>query len=225
MLGRLLNCSNCSSKLAPCCRTPMKSSASKLTKPRRCSCSAAPSARIEGKLMKSIKRLVVILAAALATFAFQAIKDPEPARWGQEARSVTIVRDDFGIAHIYGKTDANTVFGTVYAQAEDDFNRVETNYINAMGRLAETEGESKIYQDLRMKIFIDPNAMQKQYESSPEWLKNLMNGFADGLNYYLSKHPEVKPSSIKRFEPWMALSFTQGSIGAGRLRANPLAVH
>ena len=43
-----------------------------------------------------------------------------------------------------------------YAQAEDDFNRVETNYINAMGRLAEAEGESKIYQDLRMKLFIDP---------------------------------------------------------------------
>jgi acyl-homoserine-lactone acylase len=170
--------------------------------------------------MKSIKRLVVVLAAAVATFAFQATKDQESARWEQEARSVTIVRDDFGIAHIYGKTDANTVFGTVFAQAEDDFNRVETNYINAMGRLAETEGESKIYQDLRMKLFIDPNAMKLQYESSPEWLKKLMNAFADGLNYYLAKHPEVKPRIIKRFEPWMALSFTEGSIGGDIERVN-----
>src|SRR5260221_5853431 len=170
--------------------------------------------------MKSIKRLLVILAAAVANFAFQAAKDREPTRWEQEARSVTIVRDDFGIAHVYGKADANTVFGTLYAQAEDDFNRVETNYINAMGRLAETEGESKIYQDLRMKIFIDPNAMQKQYDSSPEWLKKLMNAFADGLNYYLSKHPEVKPRVIKRFEPWMALSFTEGSIGGDIERIN-----
>src|SRR5438270_6705196 len=198
----------------------MRSSVSKRTRPRRCSCSVAPSARIKDAFMKSIKRLVVTLAAAVATFAFQATKDAEPARWEQEARSVTIVRDDFGIAHIYGKTDANTVFGTVYAQAEDDFNRVETNYINAMGRLAETEGESKIYQDLRMKLFIDPNAMQKQYESSPEWLKKLMNAFADGLNYYLSKHPEVKPRVIKRFEPWMALSFTEGSIGGDIERVN-----
>src|SRR4029077_5949192 len=93
-----------------------------------------------------------------------------------------------------------------------DFNRVETNYINAMGRLAEAEGESKIYQDLRMKLFIDPEALKKQYQSSPEWLRKLMNAFADGLNYYLSKHPEVKPKVIKRFEPWMALSFTEGSI-------------
>src|SRR5258708_6613199 len=170
--------------------------------------------------MKSIKRIVVILVAAVAAFAFQATNDPEPKRWEQEARSVTIVRDDFGIAHIYGKTDANTVFGTVYAQAEDEFNRVETNYINAMGRLAETEGDPKIYQDLRMKIFIDPNAMKLQYESSPEWLKKLMNAFADGLNYYLSKHPEVKPRVIKRFEPWMALSFTEGSIGGDIERVN-----
>ncbi len=101
----------------------------------------------------------------------------------------------------------------IYAQAEDDFNRVETNYINAMGRLAEAEGESKIYQDLRMKLFIDPDAMKTQFAASPAWLKTLMNAFADGLNYYLAKHPEVKPRVIKRFEPWMALTFTEGSIG------------
>jgi acyl-homoserine-lactone acylase len=169
--------------------------------------------------MKSVNRLLFILAA-VASFAFQASKGPEAERWEQEARSVTIIRDDFGIAHVYGKTDADAVFGTVYAQAEDDFNRVETNYINAMGRLAETEGESKIYQDLRMKIFIDPSAMKVQYESSPDWLKKLMNAFADGLNYYLVKHPEVKPRVIKRFEPWMALSFTEGSIGGDIERVN-----
>src|ERR1700722_16732842 len=97
-------------------------------------------------------------------------------------------------------------------KSEDDFNRVETNYINAMGRLAETEGESRVYQDLRMKLFIDPAALKKQYDESPAWLKKLMNAFADGLNYYLVKHPGVKPRVIARFEPWMALSFTEGSI-------------
>ena len=146
--------------------------------------------------------------------------DPETARWAQHARNVTIIRDDWGIAHVYGKTDADAVFGMVYAQAEDDFNRVETNYINAMGRLAEAEGESKIYQDLRMKIFIDPAALKTQYAASPEWLKALMNAFADGLNYYLAKHPDVKPRVIKRFEPWMALSFTEGSIGGDIEKVN-----
>ena len=120
----------------------------------------------------------------------------------------------------YGKTDADAVFGMMYAQAEDDFNRVETNYLNAMGRLAEAEGESRIYQDLRMKLFIDPAALKKQYAASPAWLKTLMNAFADGLNFYLAKHPEVKPRVIQHFEPWMALSFTEGSIGGDIERVN-----
>ena len=147
--------------------------------------------------------------------------DPaELARWEQLASNVTISRDKWGIAHIYGKTDADTVFGTLYAQAEDDFNRVETNYINAMGRLAEAEGEAELFRDLRMKLFIDPTDMQVQYAQSPEWLQALMNAFADGLNYYLHTHPEVTPRVIDRFEPWMALTFSEGSIGGDIERVN-----
>lgn len=137
----------------------------------------------------------------------------QPARWAEQADRVTIMRDQWGIAHVYGKSDADAVFGMVYAQAEDDFNRVETNYINAMGRLAEVEGERELWRDLRMKLFIDTLDMKKQYAASPAWLKALMNGFADGLNYYLHTHPEVKPRLITKFEPWMALTFSEGSIG------------
>src|ERR1700716_2217459 len=110
---------------------------------------------------------------------------------------VTITRDDWGIAHVKGKTDADAVFGMIYAQAEDDFHRVETNYLNAMGRLAEAEGEDKVYQDLRIKMFIDPEDLKKEYAASPEWLRKLMDAFADGVNFYLAKHPEVKPRVIQ----------------------------
>ncbi|MBO0910682.1 MAG: acylase [Acidobacteria bacterium] len=158
-------------------------------------------------------RLAFIVLSISVFCAAQPSTSPELARWEQQAKNVTIIRDDWGIAHVYGKSDADAVFGAEYAQAEDDFNRVETNYINAMGRLAEAEGEPKIYQDLRMKLFIDPGEMKKQYARSPAWLKKLMDAFADGLNYYLVKHPQVKPRVIKRFEPWMALTFTEGSIG------------
>ena len=137
----------------------------------------------------------------------------EAARLKAAARRVTILRDKWGIPHVYGKTDADAVFGLMYAQAEDDFKRVELNYINAMGRLAEVEGEAELYRDLRMKLFINPAALQAQYALSPAWLKQLMMAYADGLNYYLATHPEVKPALITRFEPWMALSFSEGSIG------------
>ena len=133
---------------------------------------------------------------------------------------MTIIRDTWGIPHAYGKTDADAVFGVIYAQAEDDFNRVETNFINSQGRLAETEGEAEIYRDLRMKLFIDPVEMKKTYEASPPWLKSLMDAWADGLNFYLSKHPTVTPRVIKHFEPWMALTFSEGSIGGDIERVN-----
>src|ERR1017187_1087768 len=114
-----------------------------------------------------VKQFVLILAAASAAFGFHAAKEADAARWKQEAARVTIIRDDWGIAHVHGKTDADAVFGMVYAQAEDDFNRVETNFINSMGRLAEAEGEQRVYQDLRMKLFINPDSMKVKYAASP----------------------------------------------------------
>ena len=167
-----------------------------------------------------MKRVLLVAVLIFLSLTTQAATKEEIARWKQQASNVTIIRDDWGIAHVYGKSDADVVFGAEYAQAEDDFNRVETNYINAMGMLAETQGESAIYQDLRMKLFIDPTDLKKKYAESPAWLKKLMDAFADGLNYYLYTHPDVKPRVIEHFEPWMALSFTEGSIGGDIERVN-----
>ncbi len=162
-----------------------------------------------------MKKLILLLAFLYVAVpaAAQPGTGPDVARWEKQAQNVTIVRDDWGIAHVYGKTDADAVFGVMYVQAEDDFNRVETNYLNSLGRLAEAEGPAEIYRDLRMKLFIDPIDLKAQYGKSPAWLRALMDAYADGLNYYLYKHPDVKPRVITRFEPWMALSFSEGSIG------------
>jgi acyl-homoserine-lactone acylase len=158
-------------------------------------------------------RTVALCLSAVALAGSVGVRAQDAARWAQQAQHVTIIRDDWGIAHVHGTTDADAVFGMIYAQAEDDFNRVETNYLNSLGRLAEAEGESAVYQDLRQKLFIDPDTLKALYAKSPAWLQQLMTAWADGLNFYLSKHPEVKPRVITRFEPWMALSFTEGSIG------------
>src|SRR5438876_6065282 len=164
--------------------------------------------------------LFTFFFAALSVSCGRLDAQKNAAAWEHEAQNVTIVRDNWGIPHVSGKTDADAVFGVIYAQAEDDFNRVETNYLNSIGRLAEAEGEAEIYRDLRMKLFIDPADMKARYDASPAWLKSLMNAYADGLNYYLDKHPQVKPRVITRFEPWMALTFSGGSIGGDIERVN-----
>ena len=160
-----------------------------------------------------VRSFVALALVGLAAAASPCRADDAGVRMKREAAHVSIVRDDWGIAHVHGGTDADAVFGMIYAQAEDDFNRVETNYITSLGRTAEVEGESAIWQDLRQKLFVDPDDLKEKYSRSPIWLQALMNGWADGLNYYLATHPNVKPRLIKHFEPWMALSFTEGSIG------------
>ncbi|HSJ76882.1 MAG TPA: penicillin acylase family protein, partial [Gemmatimonadales bacterium] len=157
--------------------------------------------------------LSLIFSVALMQAPARNDRDSALARWEAEARAVSITRDDWGLAHVRGKTDADAVFGMIYAQAEDDFNRIEINYLNALGRLGETAGENAVWQDLRMKLFIDPDSLRATYSRSPGWLQRLMSAWADGLNYYLHTHPAVKPKVIARFEPWMALSFSEGSIG------------
>jgi len=159
--------------------------------------------------------LVISAALGLAALAGcdAAPADPDLERLASRAERVEIIRDDWGVPHVYAATDADAVFGLMYAQAEDDFNRIETNFLTSLGRMAEAHGEEYLWQDLRMKLFIDPLELQEMYAESPQWLRDLMDGWADGLNYYLATHPEVEPMGLDRFEPWMALSFSEGSIG------------
>jgi acyl-homoserine-lactone acylase len=170
--------------------------------------------------MKRSRCLAAAVVAALIPSAVRAQSQQEIARWKGEAQAVTITRDDWGIAHVKGHTDAQAVFGMEYAQAEDDFNRVETNYLDALGWHAQADGESEIWRDLRERLFINTDSLKAEYAASPVWLRNLMDAFADGLNYYLYTHPRVKPKVITHFEPWMALSFTEGSIGGDIERVN-----
>ena len=159
------------------------------------------------------RKFVLLLLSIYAVVVPRTSRADDLTRWKAQAARVTIIRDTWGVPHIYGKTDADAVFGLMFAQAEDDFNRIELNYINASGRLAEVEGEAELWRDLRMKLFIDPADMKAKYAASPLWLKKLMDAYADGLNYFLKTHPNVKPKLITRFEPWMALTFSEGSIG------------
>ncbi len=154
--------------------------------------------------------LLILISSSLYS---QSFTKGELAKWKKQADGITIIRDSWGIAHVYGKTDADAVFGMLYAQCEDDFERVEQNYINALGRLAEVEGEEKLYNDLRTRLFQDSTLAISIFNQSKGEMKKLMIAFADGINYYLATHSEVKPRLIKKFKPWMPLLFSEGSIG------------
>lgn len=163
----------------------------------------------------------IFFLAGCATLETRTADPTEMARLEAQAQNVEIIRDDYGVPHIYGKTDADAVFGLLYAQAEDDFPRIERNYVWAMGRLAEIEGEESIYSDLRARLYMTMDEAKAAYENAPADVKALCDAFADGLNYYLATHPEVEPKLLTRFEPWMPMFFSEGSIG-GDIEQIPL---
>lgn len=161
--------------------------------------------------MKKLLYLLLIVSACDSPEQQQT--NPEVQTWEAQAARVEIIRDDFGVPHIYGKTDADAVFGMLYAQCEDDFPRVERNYYWAIGRLAEVEGEEALYGDLRARLYMTIDEAKAHYDKAPDWLKKLCQAYADGINYYLHTHPEVKPKVLTHFEPWFPMFFFEGSIG------------
>ena len=165
-------------------------------------------------MLRIFPLLLTALAAGVSVGASaQAFKPTELAAWKQQAQQVSITRDTYGVPHIYGKTDADAVFGLLYTQCEDDFDRVEMNYLDAIGRLAEVEGEAALAHDLRARLFMDSTQAIAIYKKAPVEMKKLLDAFAAGTNYYLATHPTVKPKLLRRFQPWMPLMFSEGSIG------------
>lgn len=160
-----------------------------------------------------MKKILLLLLISNTLFA-QNFTKTEIARYQNQAKNVKIIRDKWGIPHVYGKTDADAVFGLLYAQCEDDFNRIEMNYIEKLGRMAEVKGEKFVYDDLQLRLMIDSAEAVADYNKAAPWLKKLLNAQADGINYFLLKHPDIKPLIIKKFKPWYHLLWTDGSIGA-----------
>jgi acyl-homoserine-lactone acylase len=171
-----------------------------------------------------MKKLLLLLLLPIQLLA-QGFNNKEIAAFQQQAKRVTIIRDNWGIPHVYGKSDADAVFGLMYSQCEDDFKRVELNYIEKLGRLAEVNGEKDLFNDLQIRLLIDSSETIGDYKKAEPWLKKLLNAYAAGINFYLHTHPNVKPALLTRFKPWYPLLWTDGSIGAintGNLTINEL---
>lgn len=162
-------------------------------------------------------RNTIILLAFLFVSITAGAQSPTAAeikRWETQAKQVNIVVDKHGVPHIYGNTDADAVFGLMYKQCEENFERIERNYLEMLGRRAEMEGPTLLYNDLLMRLIADSNDAKKDFLSSPPWLKKLLIAHADGINYFLYKHAEIKPLVLTRFQPWFQLMYTDGSVSA-----------
>src|SRR5271166_3730837 len=128
------------------------------------------------------------------------------------ANSITIYRDTYGVPHIFGPTDASCVFGYAYAQAEDNFWQIEDSYMRALGRASEVYGKKTLDDDLVIRTLEIPRLAQAEYEHAPAPVRALLDAFAEGLNYYLARHPQMHARLLTRFEPWYMLAFNRYAL-------------
>ena len=165
------------------------------------------SATKQSSVFRTIGISTLLLLSLLVTRA-----EAAGARVERLARSVTIYRDNYGVPHVYGPTDASCVFGFAYAQAEDNFWQVEDNYIQALGRAAEVNGEEALAQDLLNRTLEITTLSAAEYKNANQRTRELCDAFAAGLNYFLERNPQVKPRLIARYEPWQTIALMRFAV-------------
>jgi len=126
--------------------------------------------------------------------------------------SARILRDNWGVPHIYGKTDADVSFGLAYAHAEDDFETIQDVYLASLGRLSELKKnrlisiksllkvQKKEYQSIEDISFLlndyyvrlmnfNQNVDENYLDQVPDDVKKICKGYAEGLNLYVKNNP------------------------------------
>ncbi|MFN2457244.1 MAG: penicillin acylase family protein [Chitinophagaceae bacterium] len=177
--------------------------------------------------MKKIISPFSFLLFAICTTAFaQDFSKEEISQWQKQAKRITIIRDNWDVPHIYGKTDADCVFGLMYAQCEDNYRDIEENNIESLGRAAELYGEASLEDDANVARFECVKKGKDLYANAGLFLKSICNAAAAGINYYLYTHPGVERRLLHRYEPWFFLvTDTYSPAGHGITRAERIKAY
>lgn len=154
--------------------------------------------------MKIFSTLFFVIGVSFSLNA-QSFSEKEISLWKKQAKSIEIIRDNFGVPHVYANTDADAVFGMMYVQCEDYFSKVEDMIIGRMGRESEVIGKSAIYKDLWSRLYIDTLQAQSLYLQCKPELQKLCDAYAAGINYYIFTHPKQKRKLLNRIQPWVPL--------------------
>ena len=119
--------------------------------------------------------------------------------------NIDIVRDTFGVPHIFAKTDAEVAYGLAWAQAEDDFKSMQEVILPAKNLMASVQGKKGAAGDYAFALFRCREITEEKWNTlTPAFLK-LIDGYVQGLNDYAKKHPEeilhkkIFPVTVKEY--------------------------
>ncbi len=145
---------------------------------------------------------IILIACLLFTIHSQAQINPS---------KIDIIRDKYGVPHIFGKTDPEVAYGLAWAHAEDDFTTIQQSLLAGKAMLAQYQGKRGASIDYIVHLLRIPELVEERYESdlAPDF-KKLLEGYCAGLNAYAAKHP--KEVLLKKAFPVTPKDMVQYSV-------------
>lgn len=143
-------------------------------------------------MKKRIAAVITLLLVAIGIYTFWPEQD-DLSRLLDAAGdyNVRILRDEWGVPHVFGQTDADAAFGLAYAHAEDDFLTIQQTALAARGQLARIYGLDAAPNDYMVHLLRIEDQVDANYETGIDGeTRALLNGYAAGLNYYAALHEE-----------------------------------
>ena len=111
--------------------------------------------------------------------------------WSQvDPEGIEIVRDKWGVPHIYGRTDKDVAYGLAWAHAEDDFSTIQKTFLPAKGMLGQLDGIRGAVLDYAVELLKSREVAERELKNLPPDGLNVIYGYVEGLNAYAKKYPE-----------------------------------
>jgi acyl-homoserine lactone acylase PvdQ len=155
--------------------------------------------------------------------------------WGAE--KVEILRDEYGVPHIFASTAAGAAFASGYAQAEDRLEELLRNYRKAEGTMSEAFGQEFVFHDYRQRLWRHRQVAEQHYKDLDPKLRAICEAFQAGVKKFMQEHPEQVPAWAPKLEPWQIIAlgryiiwgWPEGEAGGDLLRGgvqpDPVAYH
>ena len=134
--------------------------------------------------------LVVLALVAIGLAIWEPLSVDRRAAPAPMTHDVRIVRDDHGVPHIFGRTDADVAFGVAYAHSEDDFSTLQDVVAMTRSRLGAISGAEGAKTDFAAKLLDTDGTVARHYDELPADVRALLDGYARGMNLYADRHPE-----------------------------------
>jgi acyl-homoserine-lactone acylase len=153
------------------------------------------------------------------------------------AGKVTILRDEYGVPHIFAADPAGAAFGSGYAQAEDRLEEMLKNYRRAEGTMSEAFGAEFFRDDWRQRVWRHRLVAEQHYQELSPRSRAIIEAFQAGVRQFMREHPERVPAWAPKLEPWQVVAlgryiiwgWPEGEAGGKLLHAgiqpDPIAYH